>query len=315
MMKNIFESLKGVTRMDDSKSAAVRHYNLDKENKIPTSCGTLVPRWGNMNVRRKNTSSVSFYENGAVKRIALETQAPIKTPLGFYPAELVTFYRSGALKRFFPLDGQISGYWSEQDEEKLLDTLSFTLPFGEVSAKIIGCCFYESGALKSMTLWPSQKIDLPTSFGLVSVRSGFSLYENGALKSIEPASLTAVPTSIGLLKAYDSEAVGINADSSSLAFDEQGTVITLTVPSTRFKATGSDGQTAVIEPVLTVNPLDDESVIELPVKVSFESGKVRLNVGENNRVFEHASFVIEAIKRPKTACAGLDCSQCQMCSS
>ncbi len=316
-MQNIFESLTGITRLEYSKSAAVRHCNLDKENEISTSCGTLVPRWGEMNVRRKNTSSVSFYENGAVKRIALEEQTHIKTPLGLYPAELVTFYKSGTIKRFFPLDGQISGYWSEQDEEKLLDTLRFVLPFGEVSAKIIGCCFYESGALKSVTLWPSQTVKLPTSFGSVSVRNGFSLYEDGDLKSIEPARLTAVPTPIGLLKTYNSGAVGINADSNSLSFDDRGTVITLTAPGTRFKATGSDGQTAVIEPLLAVNPLDDESVIEIPVKVSFLSGKVCFNMGEKEHVFDvnHASFTIEAIKRPKIGCSGLNCSQYHLCSS
>jgi hypothetical protein len=316
-MLKIIKNLKGIARVEYSKSGSVRHCTLDKENEITTSCGTMIPRWGEMNVRRKNTSSVSFYKSGEVKRIALEEQTRIKTPLGDYPAELVTFYESGAVKRFFPLDGQISGYWSEKDEEKLLESLSFALPFGGIEAKIIGCCFYESGALKSITLWPSQTVKLPTSFGLVSVRNGFSLYENGELKSVEPTRPTAVPTPIGLLKAYDSNAVGINADNSSLMFDAQGGIYALTVPGTRFTVSRSDGKTTVIEPLTAMNPLDDETVIEIPVKDSFSGKAVCFDAGGHISVFDisQSAFAIETIKQPKTGCAGLDCSQCQLCLS
>ena len=315
-MQNSLQNLAGIVRTDYYRSGAVRHCTLDAKNEVSTNCGKLIPRFGEMTVRRKNTSSLSFYENGAVKRVALEQQMPVKTPLGEISAELVTFYKSGALKRFFPLDGQINGYWSEQDEEGLLEALELKLPIGGLKAKIIGCCFYENGAVKSLTLWPTQTVHVNTDFGNVSVRSGLSFFENGALKSLEPAQPTAVPTPIGLLKAYDAAAVGINADTNSLEFDESGSVCALTVPGTIFKATRSDGRAETVGPVMAVSPLDDESMIEIPVRVCFANGSVILSVnGQPNEYdLKSTQFIIEPKKQLPAKCSGGNCAACGMCS-
>lgn len=313
-MQNIYSNLSGIIRTDRYQSGAVHHCTLDAENEMATSCGTLIPRCGDMNVRRKNTSSLSFFENGALKRVALEQQTRVKTPLGAMPAELVTFYGSGALKRFFPLDGQISGYWSEQDEEGLLEALNLKLPSGDVTAKIIGCCFYESGAVKSLTLWPSQTIHVNTGFGPIAVRHGLSFYENGALKSLEPARITAVPTPIGLLKAYDAAANGINADVNSLELSSNGQIAALTVPYTTFTVQNRDGHVDTIEPVLTVNPLDDESIIELPVRIRFAEDSVIFSVNGKQSVFHlDARFTVEPKKCTQTSCKS--CTACGLCRS
>ena len=313
-MIDVLNSLKGVTRTD--YNGAICHCTLDKRNEVKTRCGVLVPRYGEMNVRRKNNSSISFFENGVAKRIVLEQQTPVDTPLGIKPAELVTFYKSGALKRFFPLNGQISGYWSEQDEEGFLETLSLSLPFGELRAKIVGCCFYESGAIKSLTLWPTQTIKVETNFGSVAVRHGLSFYENGAIKSLEPAHETAVPTPIQTLHAYDTMAIGVHADSNSLVFDEKGNVTALTVPGTVFKIIRDDGYTETIAPVLVTDPLDNESMIELPVRVSFSAGSVLFEVNSRQSEFDlhRTRFVIQSQKQMKSKCTG-NCAQCQMCRS
>ncbi len=316
-MQSLYSNLAGIARTDRCRSGAVRHCTLDMKNEIPTSCGVLIPRYGETTVRRKNTSSLSFYENGALRRVALERQMPVKTPLGVKPAELVTFYSSGAIKRFFPLDGQLSGYWSEQDEEGLLEALELKLPIGEIKAKIIGCCFYESGAIKSLTLWPTQAVDVNTSFGTVSVRHGLSFYENGALKSLEPARITAVPTQIGLLKAYDPGAVGVNADACSLELNTQGGIIALTVPHTKLTAHCGDGHTETIEPVMAVNPLDDENVIELPVRVHFTDDSVILSVNGQQSEYDLRStrILTEPKKQPSAKCSGGNCAACGLCGN
>ena len=315
-MQNVFKSFSGVARADRYHSGAEHHCTLDMKNKIQASCGVLIPRYGEAIVRRKNSSSLSFYENRNIKRIALEQQMTVKTPLGFMPAELVTFYQCGALKRFFPRDGQISGYWSEQDEEGLLEAVDIRLPFGSMKAKIIGCCFYESGKLKSITLWPTQTIHADTGFGSIAVRHGLSFYENGAIRSLEPAYPTTVSTPIGLLKAYDAAAVGINADFNSLAFDESGRVCALIVPSTIFKAVCGD-RTDTIEPVMSVNPLDGESLIELPVRVRFTECSVYLSVNGQQREYDLQStqFTIEPKKRSAVKCAGGNCAACGLCAN
>ena len=45
-------------------------------------------------------------------------------------AEQVSFYESGALKRIFPLNGTLSGYWTQEDEAKLATPL--TLVFNQI---------------------------------------------------------------------------------------------------------------------------------------------------------------------------------------
>ncbi len=314
-MRDIMGSLTGVVRTVALGGGAVQHCTLDKRNEINTRCGVLVPRYGEMNVRRRNNSSMSFYENGAVKRIALEQQTLVVTPLGKKPAELVTFYQSGALKRFFPLDGQISGYWSEQDEEGLLETLNLTLPSGELRAKIIGCCFYENGAVRSLTLWPTQTVQVDAGFGLVDVRHGLSFYKNGKLQSLEPARETAVLTPAGILKAYDASAVGVHGDVNSLVFDERGHVAALTVPGTVFKAFCDDGRTETIAPLSVTDPLDNESVIEQPVKVSFSGDSVSFESGDRKIAFNlrRTRIFTVPVQQAKPRCAGTNCSQCQMC--
>lgn len=317
-MRDVFDSLQGVIRTDYVSNGTVCHCTLNMKNEISTRCGILVPRYGEMDKRRKNNSSISFYANGAVKRIALERQMPVETPLGSMPAELVTFYESGALKRFFPRNGQISGFWSEQDEEALLEPINLALPFGEVLAKIVGCCFYESSAIKSLTLWPTQTIQVDTGIGGIVVRQGIRFYESGAIQSLEPARVTDVPTPIGILRTYDEAAVGIHADSNSLQFDEKGDIAALTVPGTVFSVMCDDGYTATIEPVLAMDPLDDESMIELPVGVSFLGDMVLFDVNGRHCSFDlhRARFIAETKEHTqgKPKCTG-NCAQCRMCPS
>lgn len=65
---------------------------------------------------------------------------------------------------------------------------------------------------------------LKTPAGDMEVKTGFSLYKSGLLKSVEPAKPKAVHTSIGSYLAFDNDAIGIHADSGSLKFNEDGSI-------------------------------------------------------------------------------------------
>jgi hypothetical protein len=66
----------------------------------------LIPFYGEDSLRRKYKASVTFYGNRALKAVSLDAQQEVLTPIGEMPAELVTFYDTGELKRVFPLDGK-----------------------------------------------------------------------------------------------------------------------------------------------------------------------------------------------------------------
>jgi hypothetical protein len=199
---------------------------LSEKNMLVTHAGELIPAYTETN-RRKNKFSVEFYKGGTIKAIALNDVQEIQTPIGEFPAELVTFFETGELSRFFPLDGKIGGMWSEKEEKALAIPLSFNLPFTSFTAIISGIAFYKSGNIRSITLFPGETVRITTKYGEMSTRNGFSLYESGKLESLEPAVPTFIKTPNGPLNAFDPDAVGINADINSLVFDEQGEIIAL----------------------------------------------------------------------------------------
>lgn len=110
-MQNKFSS-------DRHRISRNRHGNIDTVNVgekiiLETSVGNLVPRYTLDEQSRKKESPVRFYKTGQLKSVPLEEPTDIATPVGMIQAELVTFYKSGALWRIFPLDGRISGYWTQ----------------------------------------------------------------------------------------------------------------------------------------------------------------------------------------------------------
>ncbi|MDR0330259.1 MAG: hypothetical protein LBH93_00925 [Chitinispirillales bacterium] len=204
-------------------SGELEGVKLSEKNMLLTHVGELVPAYVETN-RRKNKFSVEFYKNGMVKAIALNDVQEIQTPIGEFPAELVTFFETGELKRFFPQDGKIGGMWSEQEERALAIPLSFDLPFASFTAIISGVAFYQSGNIRSITLFPGETVNISTKHGEISTRNGFSLYESGNLESLEPAVPTLINVPAGAINAFDPDAVGVSGDVNSLVFDEAGEV-------------------------------------------------------------------------------------------
>lgn len=302
---------------NDSNSI-MRDCILNEKNIISTNYGRLIPKYGEDEVRRKYNHSISFYPNSALKSISLESQTSIATEMGTFPAELVTFYESGALKRLFPLNGRISGYWTETDEEKLCNAFEFSFPFGSFKAKIINLYFYESGKLKAVTLWPGEEITLNTSQGLLPVRIGFSLYEDGSIKSLEPASPLLLPTPIGEVVIFDETALGICGDNNSLCFNENGTVASLLTTYGKIAVFSKDGTMDIIEPPLRPDPMNIGKKMLVPLKISFEKHFVKF---EGDRIWIYDLYTTRFSINNMNNSSGLnksysctDCSTCGLCN-
>ena len=290
---------------------------LEERNAVLTGAGELVPSYGET-VRRKRKPSVTFHPNGQIKSVALEAQTAVNTPIGQLPAELVLFYDTGELSRVFPLDGQLSGFWSEDDERTLATPLSFDFGFTSFSALISGIGFYRSGRVRSVTLFPKEVVRLDAErLGKISVRNGFSLYESGEPASLEPAEPTAVLTPIGVVTAYDVNADGICADTNSLRLDKAGRITRLVTSESRIRAVSrSGGRVQVFKPT-TPGPDDDRDNLQAAqVEVSFEddAGTVRISDRDGSAVFSlHDDFVVDELPDVTTGCAS-ECHNCKGCA-
>lgn len=219
--------LKGILSCDYNLDGEISSCVLNKKNEIVVGGKKLVPIYENYSVRRKDTFSVKFYEDGYIKAICLQDKEVINTIVGDFEVEKITFYNGEKIKRLFLLDGKLTGYWSEEDEYNLAVDYKFSLKFAEFTAKVISLQFYEDGNLKSLTLWPKEEVNIQVGGTLIAIRIGISLYNDGKLKSCEPKRPTKVKTIIGEITAYDINAIGIHGERNSLVFNEEGNILSL----------------------------------------------------------------------------------------
>ncbi|TCD47444.1 hypothetical protein [Chlorobium sp. N1] len=268
-----YGGLEGVTFRELASNAKMDGGFIDEAQLLSTPYGELVPQFEAEDMGRRTLKPLCFYKDGAPKSIPLQSQAVISTPVGPLPAELVTFYPSGALKRVFPLDGKLSGFWSWQNELKLAHELEFDSPSGPLRAKVIAFRFYESGALKSLTLWPGQALDIMTPVGIVTTRKGVAYHEDGSVRSVEPMKKTEVSTPIGTMRAYDNEPAGIHGDSNSLEFAADGTLQGLSTIDDAIE-TESGGIVRLFRPGLKNNVCGDERKVSVPMRVRFEGERI-----------------------------------------
>jgi len=314
MMQLASGALAGVDSYSCYPDGELLGVKLSEKNMLVTSAGELVPAYTETH-RRKNKYSVEFYQCGMIKKIALDEVQKVQTPLGKLPAELVMFFETGEIKRVFPLDGKISGMWSEQEEKKLAIPLSFELPFTAFTAIISGIAFYQSGVIRSITLFPGETVPIAAKYGEIMARNGFSLYESEKLESLEPSAPVVIQTPIGAITAFDPNALGINADINSLVFDEDGKVISLVTTLTKVAVQTADGR-LLFAPREVVNPLDDESMITEGLKISFDydADTVKFFESEKETILPigESAFTITAHFAPVFMCSPSDCAACSL---
>jgi len=186
--------------------------------------------------------AVHFYDNGTLRHLPLETRTEIMTPAGPLLAELVTFHKDGSLSRVFPLNGKLSGYWTQEDEGRLAEPVTLTTPLGTISARLIAASFRPDGTMRSLTLWPGEILDVVTPAGVLATRIGVSFRPDGSVESVEPARPLTVPTPVGQVRAYDLDACGIHGDQNSLSFAPDGTVCGVATSLTQLVVTGPEGR-------------------------------------------------------------------------
>jgi len=139
---------------------------------LQTACGALTPQFTTDDLRRRTVQAISFHPTGTLRALPLERPTCVATPAGEILAELVTFHPDGSLCRVFPLNGKLSGMWTQEDEGRLARPVRVQTPLGVIEKRLIGLYFNPAGRLLSLTLWPGETLDVPTPQGTLAARVG-----------------------------------------------------------------------------------------------------------------------------------------------
>lgn len=305
--------LAGVDSFSCHPGGELSGVTLSEKNMIMTQIGELVPAYTET-TRRKHKPSVEFNKQGMITSVALNHQQEVLTPIGKLPVELVKFYSTGEVHRIFILDGKISGFWTEEEERQRNIPLTFDLNFTEFRAMINGLCFYPDGAIKSITLYPGEEITVKTPVGQLKTKVGISLYESGALKSIEPAEPVSVTTIIGSIIAYDPDQIGIHADHNSLSFTEDGKVSSLITCDNSIYIQTNDEQLEKHSPIIKPHPMADDQLTVSGFRVAFDYKLDEAVILTKRYSLTDCGFTIEPFTRPGFYCSPSDCANCSLCN-
>lgn len=319
-MKNIntkYGALAGITSADYYEDQSIKECKLNIINRLDTPYGILVPQYEDSGERRKHIASVSFHNNGNLKSISLQNQVKINTSMGILSAEFVTFYENGNINRLFPLNGKLTAYWSEKDEGNLAEDVEFNLPIGKFKQKIIAVHFYETGAIKSITFWPKDTVSIDSPFGSVEVRIGLSLYPDGSLKSFEPNTPISIKTEIGIINAYDIDAVGIHGDSNSIKLSAEGTLEALITSTDKVEIVNKNGERKIFSPGLKKSIINEDGMDIIPLNIEFHDNIVRFNnnIAHEYSIDSHTFIIHPSSFNTKSPCATCTaCTGCNGCS-
>ncbi|MCJ2163487.1 MULTISPECIES: hypothetical protein [unclassified Pseudodesulfovibrio] len=245
---------------------------------ISTQYGDLIPQHTDDDLRKREILPMEYHPSGSIKSVPLERQTTIVTQAGELPAELISFHENGVINRIFPLNGKLSGYWSQEDEAGLAEPITLISPIGVLTAKFLSVSFYENQSIRSVTLWPGETLSVPTPVGVIETRIGISFTRDGKVRSLEPAKPTLVKTLAGEMAAFDPDVVGVNGDANSLAFDESGEVCQVITTLTKLKVITPDGHTQGFTPEYRDSLCGDTDKEVVPMKVRFNEREVTVQI-------------------------------------
>ncbi|WOO36217.1 hypothetical protein R2R35_20835 [Anaerocolumna sp. AGMB13020] len=312
MYETQYGCLTGITTPDYYKNGKLMECSFEAKNILHTPYGDFIPQYTNEGTRKKYIKSLSFYENGNLRRLALEEQTLIHTTAGEIQAELVTFYDSGEIKRIFPLNGKITGFWTEENEYGLAQPITLKMDQGYVEKKFISLHYYRNGNIKSLTLWPKETMSVPAGDIKIKVRFGIAFYPEGNTKSLEPAYPLFRNTPIGKIACFDMNANGINGDMNSLNFNEDGSIKSLITSTDRIKIRNrKDNSIEIIEPYFKISLINDSEEDIVPIKIEFiDKGCILYGKNIYTYVYKDYEFEIENMAvTPKSSCS--DCASCK----
>ena len=282
--------LKGITSAEYHENGILKRCTLKQKNIISIPCGIFIPQYEDDGKRKKLLKSMTFYENGNIASMVLQDPLSVNTRFGSLPAEMITFYESRTVKRIFPVFGSISAFWTEEDEYNISPELQINLPFDVFKGKVINITLYETGELKSITLWPKDTILIKTHASKIQTRIGFCLYPDGKIKSVESCGVLGVNTPIGIIFAFDPDALGIDGESNSLVFSEDGSVKSLITSVVQITVFCRDGKEIVHEPSFKKSYYFDDKLAVVPMKIRFFGGCVCF--GKRKRETSDAEYKI-----------------------
>lgn len=238
-------------------------------NTVKTKYGEFLPYSGASDLRKKYRCPVEYHDNGNVRSIYLQKPVTACFPAGKFQAEMMTFYEDGSIKRIFPLYGQLSAYWSIEDEVGSAPYYRFGFSGNDINVRPQCLFFYPSGKLRSITLWPGDEIEIITPAGSIVSGLGIELYENGSLRSIEPVFGTVIQTPYGEVKPYIYRALMLHAENASMVFSEDGKLKSL----------------KTLTSVLGVNGTEYKaSGYRYPLSISFGDGEIVIGTGKDQDI-------------------------------
>lgn len=298
-----YGELEGVTLIERYDSGELEYFQVEKINKIIINDVCYIPRYTIDDGRKKENSSIRLYKSGKIKCLDLEKKTRISVAAGDFYVEKVVFYESGEIKRIFPLNGKVNGYWSEEDEYSLAEEYSFNFKFVKFKAKVISIQLFKNGNIKSITLWPKEKIKINHNEKMINVRTGFSVYEDGRLKTCEPDNQISISTPIGQIEAYDKNSIGIHGENNSLKFNKDGSVSSLTTSSNIIKIINKKGEAMIYSPKEVFLYANSEVKDLITVTLQFTDEEVIIN-GLHKYTIKENNFIIEQFGEKKLTLTG-----------
>lgn len=308
----ILEGVIGATYDEQGKLTACR---VEAYSEMMTSIGPLIPKYREKDIRTKYRETIQFYPSGKLRSIYLDQQIVTKTSLGQIEAELITFYETGSIHRIFPLYGQITGYWSEEEEYQLAPCKEITIGKVQLCNKISCYCFYPSGKIKSLTLWPKEVACFQLAKENCTLRLGITFYEEGKIQSIEPERPIMIQTEIGKIMAYNNDPIGIHGDRNSLVFTKEGQIQSLITTTTSIQIINKKGIRQEIKPELVRSLLDLEKWQIRTIKIEFEPDRVVLT-DANGRIRSYEKVLYRFETKPaalEALCCKEACKTCGKC--
>jgi hypothetical protein len=296
-VKTEYGAIKNYLNLEMHSSGQPASLLLTGYTELETPYGLLVPQYEVEDHGRMEHKYLTFYSTGTLRKIPLQEKHYMETQYGPIGAEMLLFYKDGALKKLFPLTGKLSGYWSEENEYALAEDLTLKLPAGEITAKMISLGFHPSGNIRSLTFWPGEIVSVNTVFGNIEARTGISFYDDGGIRSLEPALPTGVVTPIGVVQAFDNDPDGISGDINSLCFDQEDNISALSTTSSRVIVNAGSGIRKIYQPTEKESLCSESVKVAIPLQIEFSNGRVRFNKNPNDE-YEVAkcSFKIEEYK-------------------
>jgi len=310
-----FGLIRGAAYCSYHPDGSIKELTPVEENLLKTPWGDFIPQYQDDGIRRRRISPLSFYPNGNLKNLTLQSQVKINTSIGVLPAEFVSFYENGSIKRIIPLHGQLSGFWSEEDEYDLAQDMEINLSFTRIKHKLLALSFYETGALKAITLWPKERVSIKSPGGPAEARIGITLHPDGALKSFEPAKPMSLETAIGEIIAFDTRPLGIHGEANSLGFSDQGELVSLACSRNVIRVIDREGGRHIYQPGRQANMFNPEVTDLVPMNIEFLPNKIRFNnSSEETYDIKDCTFSVEPLfVQSENSCS--TCSSCTSCAA